>query len=60
LARRAVSVAPGLANLPHYVANHRPLQLEASRQQVASATRPGDIVVLIGGIQNGKPLRGVP
>jgi hypothetical protein len=47
-----------VANRPHYVANHRPLQLQGYREAVSRETRPGDIVVLVGGIQNGRELRG--
>jgi len=63
-ARRMAWIAAGLplillvANRPHYVANHKPLQLEGYRQAVGRETRPGDIVVLVGGIQNGMELRG--
>jgi hypothetical protein len=45
-------------NLRHYAASHRPMEMQAYKRVLERDTRPGDIVVLVGGIQNQKPLRG--
>jgi hypothetical protein len=42
----------------HYRAHHRPMALEDYCRVVARETTPDDIVVLVGGLQGGKPLRG--
>jgi hypothetical protein len=47
-----------VSNQPHYIANHRELDLASSRRVVARQTHPGDIVLLVGGLRNQIPLDG--
>ena len=46
------------SDLPHVSRMHQPMGMEHEWRTVARATRPEDLVILVGGIQNGKPLTG--
>jgi hypothetical protein len=57
----AAAVLPGLllvTNLRHYAATHAAMDFEPFRRLIDRMSRPGDLVVLTGGIQRGMALRG--
>ena len=47
-----------ITNLPSFRELHRPMDLQRSLKQVVAASQPGDIILMGGGIQNERPLRG--
>jgi len=47
-----------ITNLPSFRNLHQPMELQHHLQQVVAASGQDDIILMGGGIQNGKPLRG--